>query len=79
MSNYNKNNRSKTFDNKSSINMFNNQPSVFNTQAPPPQTNGFSTQQPSVFNTQAILPSFERYMCLNFMDLPSKKIFPIII
>ena len=56
MSNYNKNNRSKTFDNKSSINMFNNQPSVFNTQAPPPQTNGFSTQQPSVFNTQAPLP-----------------------
>ena len=52
MSNYNKNNRSKTFDNKSSINMFNKQPSVFNTQAPPPQTNGFSTQQPSVFNTQ---------------------------
>ena len=53
MSNYNKNNRSKTFDNKSSINMFNKQPSVFNTQAPLPQTNGFSTQQPSVFNAQA--------------------------
>ena len=50
MSNYNKNNRSKTFDNKSSINMFNKQPSVFNTQAPPPQTSTFGTQQPSVFN-----------------------------
>ena len=71
MSNYNKNNRSKTFDNKSSINMFNKQPSVFNAQTstfgtqqpsvfnaqvPPPQTNSFGTQQPSVFNAQVPPP-----------------------
>ena len=64
MSKYNKNNRSKTFDNKSSINMFNKQPSVFNS-----QTNSFGTQQPSVFNTQTPIKQAENK---DFKELESK-------